>query len=51
VLLYYLGGSAGITVGGYSYQRFGSSGVTGMGLLLLAVICAAGVVAINAAKT
>jgi MFS transporter, YNFM family, putative membrane transport protein len=43
VLFYYLGGAAGITLGGYGWQRFGWSGVSGLGLLLLAVIAAAGI--------
>jgi MFS transporter, YNFM family, putative membrane transport protein len=48
VLFYYLGGSAGITVSGYSYERFGWFGVTGSGVSLLAVIVAAGIVEIRA---
>ena len=48
VLFYYLGGSAGITFSGYSYELFGWPGVTGVGMLLLAVILAAGVVEIRA---
>jgi YNFM family putative membrane transporter len=50
VLFYYLGGSAGITVSGYSYEAFGWAGVTGAGMLLLAVILAAGLVEIKAAR-
>jgi YNFM family putative membrane transporter len=50
VLFYYLGGSAGITVSGYSYERYGWFGVTGTGLLLLAVIVAAGFVETRAAR-
>jgi MFS family permease len=42
VLVYYLGGSAGITAGGFGYQRFGWIGVTGAGWALLAVIAAVG---------
>ncbi len=44
VLFYYLGGSTGITVSGYGYESYGWPGVTGVGLLLLAVILAAGIV-------
>jgi YNFM family putative membrane transporter len=50
VLFYYLGGSAGITVSGYSYESFGWPGVTIAGILLLAVILAAGVVEIRAGR-
>jgi MFS transporter, YNFM family, putative membrane transport protein len=50
VLFYYLGGSAGITVAGYTYERFGWLGVTGVGLMLLAVILAAGIVEIKAGR-
>jgi len=50
VLFYYLGGSAGITVSGYSYQSFGWAGVTGVGVLLLAVILAAGIVEIKVGR-
>ncbi len=48
VLFYYLGGSMGITASGYTYQNFGWTGVTGVGLLLLAVIVAAGLVEMKA---
>lgn len=44
VLFYYLGGSTGITVSGYCYESYGWPGVTGVGLALLAVILAAGIV-------
>jgi YNFM family putative membrane transporter len=44
VLFYYLGGSIGITVSGYGYERFGWTGVTGISMVLLAVILSAGVV-------
>jgi YNFM family putative membrane transporter len=50
VLFYYLGGSAGITVSGYAYQHFDWPGVTGIGMLLLAVILAAGIVEIKAGR-
>jgi len=50
VLFYYLGGSAGITVGGFGYQRFGWPGVTGIGIGLLAVIFTAGLVELKASK-
>ncbi|MFY9943913.1 MAG: MFS transporter [Desulfobacterales bacterium] len=43
ILFYYLGGSIGITVSGYGYQRFGWAGVTAIGLLLLTNILAVGV--------
>ena len=44
VLFYYLGGSTGITVSGFGYQHFGWIGVTSIGIMLLGVIIAAGVV-------
>ena len=47
VLLYYLGGSAGITVCGYAYQKFGWRGVTGVGMILLLNILAIGLVEIK----
>jgi YNFM family putative membrane transporter len=47
VLLYYLGGSAGITLCGYAYQKFGWHGVTGIGMILLANILAIGCVEIK----
>lgn len=50
VLFYYLGGSAGITVSGFGYQRYGWLGVTGIGLGLLVVILAAGIVEMRAGK-
>jgi len=43
ILWYYLGGSAGITVMGYGFKRFGWAGVTGSGLAMLALLLAAGV--------
>jgi YNFM family putative membrane transporter len=33
IMLYYLGGSAGITLCGHGYQRYGWLGVTGLGML------------------
>ncbi|MEJ2154083.1 MAG: MFS transporter [Desulfobacteraceae bacterium] len=48
VLFYYLGGSIGITISGYGYQRFGWPGVTGISLGLLAVILIAGIVEMRA---
>jgi len=50
ILFYYLGGSVGITVSGYGYQRFGWAGVTGIGLLLLANILAIGLLEMKRAK-
>ena len=50
VLFYYMGGFAGITVSGFGYQRFGWIGVTGVGMFLLAVIVAAGLVEMRAEK-
>jgi YNFM family putative membrane transporter len=50
VLFYYLGGTAGITVSGYGYEYFGWVGVTASGMLLLAVIMAAGIVEIRSAR-
>jgi YNFM family putative membrane transporter len=47
VLFYYLGGSAGITVCGFGYQKMGWWGVTGIGMALLVVILAAGWVEIR----
>ena len=49
VLLYYLGGSAGITVCGYTYQEFGWRGVTGVGMMMLVNILAIGLVEIKRA--
>ena len=43
ILWYYLGGSAGITVMGHCFKRFGWAGVTGTGLAMLALLLAAGV--------
>jgi YNFM family putative membrane transporter len=37
VLLYYLGGSIGISLSGYSYSHFGWPGVVGLGLVMLAL--------------
>jgi MFS transporter, YNFM family, putative membrane transport protein len=48
VLFYYLGGSIGITISGYGYQKFGWTGVTGISMGLLAVILIAGVVEVRA---
>lgn len=50
ILFYYLGGSVGITVSGYGYQRFGWAGVTAIGLLLLANILAIGLLEMKRAK-
>jgi YNFM family putative membrane transporter len=50
ILFYYLGGSIGITVSGYGYQRFGWAGVTAIGLLLLTNILAVGLLEIKRAK-
>jgi YNFM family putative membrane transporter len=50
VLFYYLGGTTGITVSGYGYEYFGWAGVTVSGLLLLAVIMAAGLVEIRSGR-
>jgi YNFM family putative membrane transporter len=47
VLFYYLGGSAGITVSGFGYQKMGWWGVTGIGMALLVVIFTAGWVEIR----
>ncbi len=43
VLFYYLGGSLGITAGGYAYHRFGWKGVAGLGILTLAIPFAVGI--------
>lgn len=43
VLLYYLGGAAGITLSGYAYSRAGWAGVIGLGLLLLGFPLATGI--------
>lgn len=43
ILWYYLGGSAGITVMGQAFRRFGWSGVTGLGLAVLGVLLLVGV--------
>jgi YNFM family putative membrane transporter len=50
VLFYYLGGSTGITVCGFGYQRLGWWGVTGTGMVLLVVIIAAGMVEMRTSK-
>ncbi len=50
VLFYYLGGTTGITVSGYGYEFFGWPGVTVSGILLLAVIMAAGLVEIKSRR-
>ncbi len=50
VLFYYLGGSTGITVSGFGYQKFGWPGVTGIGFVLLVVILAAGMVELKTHK-
>ncbi len=50
VLFYYLGGSTGITVSGFGYQMLGWPGITGIAMVLLAVILAAGLVEVRAAK-
>lgn len=42
VLLYYLGGSAGITVGGFAYPRWGWIGITATGWVMLGVIALIG---------
>ncbi|MDI6852576.1 MAG: MFS transporter [Deltaproteobacteria bacterium] len=42
VLLYYLGGAAGITLNGYAYSLAGWPGVVGLGLLLLGFPLATG---------
>jgi YNFM family putative membrane transporter len=47
IMIYYLGGSAGITLCGYGYQLFGWIGVTGLGLLMVANILAIGLVEIR----
>jgi YNFM family putative membrane transporter len=48
VLFYYLGGSIGITISGYGYEKCGWTGVTGISMVLLAVILMAGVVEVRA---
>ena len=50
VLFYYLGGSVGITVSGYSYQMFGWKGVTGLGMVMLIIIALVGIVELKARK-
>jgi YNFM family putative membrane transporter len=43
ILWYYLGGSAGITVMGQAFRRFGWTGVTGLGLAMLGLLLLVGV--------
>ena len=43
ILWYYLGGSAGITAMGYGFKHFGWSGVTGLGLTMLALPLGVGI--------
>lgn len=43
VLFYYLGGSLGITAAGRAYQEFGWRGVAGLGILMLALPFAIGI--------
>lgn len=50
ILFYYLGGSLGITVSGFGYQKFGWAGITSIGLALIFVILAAGVVEIKSTQ-
>ena len=50
VLFYYLGGTTGITASGYAFEFFGWPGVTVSGMLLLAVIMAAGLVEIKSGR-
>lgn len=50
VLFYYLGGSTGITVCGFGFQKLGWLGVTGIGMVLLVVIFAAGMVEMRLRK-
>ena len=42
VLLYYLGGSLGITLSGYAYSRIGWPGVVSLGLMMLVLPCGIG---------
>jgi YNFM family putative membrane transporter len=49
VLFYYLGGSIGITISGFSYRKFGWPGITGIAMALSVVILAAGMVELKAA--
>ena len=42
VLLYYLGGSIGISLSGYFYSQFGWPGVVGLGLMMLTLPCGIG---------
>ncbi len=50
VLFYYLGGSTGITVCGFGFQKLGWLGVTGIGMALLVVVFAAGMVEMRTSK-
>ena len=42
ILIFYLGGSAGIPLGGFANERLVWAGASGMGLMLLAVIVSTG---------
>ena len=44
VLLYYLGGAAGISAGGAAYARWGWNGTAGVGALALLVPLSVGIV-------
>jgi YNFM family putative membrane transporter len=47
IMIYYFGGSAGITLGGHGYQHFGWIGVTGLGWLMVANILAIALIEIR----
>jgi YNFM family putative membrane transporter len=47
IMIYYLGGSSGITLCGYGYQHFGWIGVTGLGWIMVANILAIALVEIR----